>query len=216
MRDSAQYKNSKRLIQLALIGGMLMASPASGFESMYDGGRVEFGGRVTDVSCSVALNGGNNAGSGSVWLAPVSLAEVHDRGAGAFMKPQPFTLELSNCQLRHDGGAADKDEIRLVNVRWVDGFTVNAVDNENAGYLRNTRADGASHIFLALSTNDNNTLDKSNKIVPADPLQNRVPLVEKAVDGGVFTYYIGYVTPAPEKATSGPLTSCAPWELVYN
>jgi hypothetical protein len=34
-------------------------------------------------------------------------------------------------------------------------------------------------------------------------LQNRVPLVEKAVDGGVFTYYIGYVTPAPEKATSG-------------
>ena len=127
MRDSAQYKNSKRLIQLALIGGMLMASPASGFETNYDRGRVDFAGRVTDISCSVALNGGNNAGSGSVWLAPVSLAEVHDRGAGAFMKPQPFTLELSNCQLRHDGGAADKDEIRLVNVRWVDGFTVNAV-----------------------------------------------------------------------------------------
>jgi hypothetical protein len=38
-----------------------------------------------------------------------------------------------------------------------------------------------------------------------------VPLVEKAVDGGVFTYYIGYVTPAPEKATSGPLTSWATW-----
>ncbi|HFU1339023.1 TPA: fimbrial protein, partial [Klebsiella michiganensis] len=112
---------------------MLMASPASGFETNYDRGRVDFAGRVTDISCSVALNGGNNAGSGSVWLAPVSLAEVHDRGAGAFMKPQPFTLELSNCQLRHDGGAADKDEIRLVNVRWVDGFTVNAVGNENAG-----------------------------------------------------------------------------------
>lgn len=177
---------------------------------------MDFAGRVTDISCSVALNGGNNAGSGSVWLAPVSLAEVHERGAGAFMKPQPFTLEISNCQLRHGGGAADKNAIHLVNVRWVDGFTVNAVSNENAGYLRNTRADGASHIFLALSTNDNNTLDKSNKIVPADPLQNRVPLVEKAVDGGVFTYYIGYVTPAPEKATSGPLTSWATWELVYN
>ncbi|MDU1426619.1 type 1 fimbrial protein [Klebsiella grimontii] len=195
---------------------MLIASPASAFETNYDRGRVDFAGQVTDISCSVALNGGNNAGSGSVWLAPVSLAEVHERGAGAFMKPQPFTLEISNCQLRHDGGAADKNAIHLVNVRWVDGFTVNAVSNENAGYLRNTRADGASHIFLALSTNDNNTLDKSNKIVPADPLQNRVPLVEKAVDGGVFTYYIGYVTPAPEKATSGPLTSWATWELVYN
>ncbi len=216
MRDSAQLKNSKRLIQLALISGMLIASPASAFETNYDRGRVDFAGRVTDISCSVALNGGNNAGSGSVWLAPVRLAEVHERGAGAFMKPQPFTLEISNCQLRHDGGAADKNAIHLVNVRWVDGFTVNAVSNENAGYLRNTRADGASHIFLALSTNDNNTLDKSNKIVPADPLQNRVPLVEKAVDGGVFTYYIGYVTPAPEKATSGPLTSWATWELVYN
>ncbi|WP_438360796.1 fimbrial protein [Klebsiella grimontii] len=167
---------------------MLITSPASAFETNYDRGRVDFAGRVTDISCSVALNGGNNAGSGSVWLAPVSLAEVHERGAGAFMKPQPFTLEISNCQLRHDGGAADKNAIHLVNVRWVDGFTVNAVSNENAGYLRNTRADGASHIFLALSTNDNNTLDKSNKIVPADPLQNRVPLVEKAVDGGVFTY----------------------------
>ena len=216
MRDSAQLKNSKRLIQLALISGMLIASPASAFETNYDRGRVDFAGRVTDISCSVALKGANNAGSGSVWLAPVSLAEVHERGAGAFMKPQPFTLEISNCQLRHGGGAADKNAIHLVNVRWVDGFTVNAVSNENAGYLRNTRADGASHIFLALSTNDNNTLDKSNKIVPADPLQNRVPLVEKAVDGGVFTYYIGYVTPAPEKATSGPLTSWATWELVYN
>lgn len=88
----------------------------------------------------------------------------------------------------------------MVNVRWIDGFMVNAVSNENAGYLANTRADGASHIFLALATNDNNTLDKSNKIVPADPQQNRVPLVEKAVNGGVFTYYIGYVTPVPEKS----------------
>ncbi|QGN39568.1 fimbrial protein [Klebsiella oxytoca] len=215
MRDAAQLKNIPRLIQLILLSGALMVSSTWAFETNYERGRVDFAGRVTDISCSVALNGGNNAGSGSVWLAPVSLAEVHERGAGAFMKPQSFTLELSECQLRHCG-AADHDAIGLVNVRWVDGFMVNAVSNENAGYLANTRADGARNIFLALSTNDNNTLDKSNKIVPADPLQNRVPLVEKAVEGGVFTYYIGYVTPAPEKATSGPLTSWATWELVYN
>nr|UGK56683.1 hypothetical protein [Escherichia coli] len=81
-----------------------------------------FAGRVTDISCSIALNGGQHAGSGNVWLAPVSSAEVHDRGAGAFMKPQPFTPALSNCQLRHDGGAASQDEVRRVSVRWVDGF----------------------------------------------------------------------------------------------
>ena len=63
MRDSAQLKNSKRLIQLALISGMLIASPASAFETNYDRGRVDFAGRVTDISCSVALNGGNNAAS---------------------------------------------------------------------------------------------------------------------------------------------------------
>ena len=126
MSDAARFKISKRLIQLTLISGALMASTAWGFETNYDRGRVDFAGRVTDISCSVALNGGHNAGSGSVWLAPVSLAEVHDRGAGAFMKPQPFTLELSNCQLRYDGGAADKDEIRLVSVRWVDGYMVKA------------------------------------------------------------------------------------------
>ncbi len=43
---------------------------------------------------------------------------------------------------------------------------IDAVANENAGYLANTLPDGARNIYLALSTNDNNTLDKSNKIVP--------------------------------------------------
>ncbi|MQK22091.1 type 1 fimbrial protein, partial [Escherichia coli] len=67
-----------------------------------------------------------------------------------------------------------------MNVRWIDGFMIDAVATENAGYLANTLADGARNIYLALSTNDNNTLDKSNKIVPADPQQNRVPIVEKS------------------------------------
>ncbi|HBT5094432.1 TPA: type 3 fimbria minor subunit MrkF, partial [Klebsiella pneumoniae] len=76
--------------------------------------------------------------------------------------------------------------------------------------------DGAQNIYLALSTNDNNTLDKSNKIVPADPQQNQVRLQESAVSGGLFTYYVGYVSPTPKSATSGPITSWATWELVYN
>ncbi|STR94679.1 P pilus assembly protein, pilin FimA [Hafnia alvei] len=128
----------KNTIAWLLFCGSLAAPSAWGFETNYDRGRVDFAGRVTDISCSIALNGGQHAGSGNVWLAPVSLAEVHDRGAGAFMKPQPFTLALSNCQLRHDGGAASQDEVRRVSVRWVDGFLLTAVGNENAGYLANT------------------------------------------------------------------------------
>ncbi len=84
MSDSAKYKNSTRLIQLALISGTLIASSAWGFETNYDRGRVDFAGRVTDISCSVALNGGNNAGSGSVWLAPVSGRSTRSRGGGIY------------------------------------------------------------------------------------------------------------------------------------
>lgn len=216
MKDYGWVTRSKQCLRLAVAGSMIVTSSVYGFMPEYDNGRVDFAGRVTDISCSVALNGGHNAGSGNVWLAPVSLAEVHARGAGALMKPQSFTLELSNCQLRHDGGTADSHEIRSVNVRWVDGFMLTAAANENAGYLANMLPDGARNIYLALSTNDNNTLDKSNKIVPADPQQNRVSMVEKSVNGGVFTYYIGYVSPTPLQATSGPITSWATWELVYN
>ncbi|PJH29036.1 fimbrial protein, partial [Klebsiella pneumoniae] len=54
------------------------------------------------------------------------------------------------------------------------------------------------------------------KIVPADPQQNQVRLQESAVSGGLFTYYVGYVSPTPKSATSGPITSWATWELVYN
>ena len=154
----------KNTIAWLLFCGSLAAPSAWGFETNYDRGRVDFAGRVTDISCSVALNGGQHAGSGNVWLAPVSLAEVHDRGAGAFMKPQPFTLALSNCQLRHDGGAASQDEVRRVSVRWVDGFLLTAVGNENAGHLANTLPDGAQNIYLALSTNDNNTLIRVIKL----------------------------------------------------
>jgi hypothetical protein len=39
------------------------ASSAWGFETNYDRGRVDFAGRVTDISCSIALNGGQHAGS---------------------------------------------------------------------------------------------------------------------------------------------------------
>jgi major type 1 subunit fimbrin (pilin) len=88
----------KNTIAWLLFCGSLAPS-AWGLRPITIAGRVDFAGRVTDISCSIALNGGQHAGSGNVWLAPVSLAEVHDRGAGAFMKPQPFTLALSNCQL---------------------------------------------------------------------------------------------------------------------
>ncbi|OKN43123.1 fimbriae stability-associated protein [Klebsiella pneumoniae] len=56
----------KNTIAWLLFCGSLAAPSAWGFETNYDRGRVDFAGRVTDISCSVALNGGQHAGSGNV------------------------------------------------------------------------------------------------------------------------------------------------------
>ena len=57
----------KNTIAWLLFCGSLAAPSAWGFETNYDRGRVDFAGRVTDISCSIALNGGQHAGSGNVW-----------------------------------------------------------------------------------------------------------------------------------------------------
>ncbi|HEN1513688.1 TPA: type 1 fimbrial protein, partial [Klebsiella pneumoniae] len=48
----------KNTIAWLLFCGSLAAPSAWGFETNYDRGRVDFAGRVTDISCSIALNGG--------------------------------------------------------------------------------------------------------------------------------------------------------------
>lgn len=100
----------KHTIMWSIFYGSFTTSSVWGFKVNYDCGWVEFAGRVTDISCSVALDDGQYISNDNVWLMPVSLAEVHDRGAGAFMEPQSSTLTLSGCQLRRDGGAASQDE----------------------------------------------------------------------------------------------------------
>ncbi|WP_174270551.1 fimbrial protein [Shimwellia blattae] len=225
---------------LGIAGYGIFSAPAQGFTTNYEKGRVGFLGQVTDVSCTVTVGvqqeivgnvrsaraAGSQAGSqsvthplrgpkaasGEVWLAPVSLAEVYSHPPGAFLKPQPFTLQLSRCRLDNGPRSGGPDNIR---VRWVGGYMVNPVNNENAGYLANTLPDGARNIYLALAVNDNNTLDKNNKIVPGLAGQNQVQMQELASQGGIFTYYVGYITQTPRQVTSGPIITRAVWELVY-
>lgn len=203
----------KRCVSL-LIAGMGYCALAQAATPDTDGGRVDFLGKITDTSCSVSVNGqGSDA---NVYLAPVSLQEVHNRGAGAYLKPKSFTIQLSNCQIM-EGSAETLSEadLRNISVSWVGGNLLQGA-NEDAGYLANSLSDGASNIALALSVNGNDTLDKSNKIIPADPDQNSVQPEIGAKDVGTFTYYIGYVTQTPKKTTSGPIHSYATYEIRYN
>ncbi|EHK7514192.1 TPA: type 1 fimbrial protein, partial [Escherichia coli] len=102
-----------------------------------------------------------------------------------------------------------------INVRWTGGNLLQGSNNEDLGYLVNSLSQGASNIALALSVNGNDTLDKSNKIIPADPNQNNVQPVLGANDSSTYTYYIGYVTQTPAKTTTGLMQSYATYEIIY-
>lgn len=158
----------KNIIVWLLFCGSFVVFLVWGFEINYDCGWVDFVGWVMDIFCSVVLNGGQYVGSGNVWLVLVSLVEVYDCGVGVFMKLQLFILVLLNCQLCYDGGVVLQDEVCWVSVCWVDGFLLMVVGNENVGYLVNILLDGVQNIYLVLLINDNNILDKSNKIVLVD------------------------------------------------
>jgi len=216
MSESLSYLALKKIVRMILLGCGLTVFSAQGAMPFYDDGRIDFRGRVSDTSCSVALNGSNNAGSGNIWLAPVSLTEVHQRGAGAFMKPQAFTLELSKCQLNSSGGEDLQISLPVVSIRWISGVGMSAVNNDSTEYLDNILPDGARHIYLALATSDGSPLAADNKIIPADPQQNQVQMQDQSASSGILTYYIGYVTTSPQQVTSGPISSLATLELVYN
>lgn len=216
MRTGVTQRAMKNMVKMMLTGSGFFICSALAATADPDKGRIDFQGRVSDVSCSVALNGSDNAGSGVVWLAPVSLSEVNQQGAGAFIKPQAMNFELSKCQLSHSSSAGADITLPVVTVRWVSGGGATEDEQGHRDYLANVLDDGARNIYLALSTSNDRMLEDGNKVVPADPQQPRAQIRGNALDGGLFTYYIGYVTQSPRQVTSGPIRSLATLELVYN
>lgn len=198
----------------SLIAAMMLFGAAQAATLGAGGGRIDFLGKVTDTSCTVSVNGqGSDA---NVYLAPVSLQEVHHRGAGAFLKPKSFTIRLSNCHWVNTPSTGADVDLSKFNVSWIGGNLLQDGSNEDAGYLANSLSEGASNIALALAVNGNDTLDKSNKIIPADHNQNSVQPVLAEGDSSTFTYYVGYVTQTPAKTTAGQIASYATYEIVYN
>lgn len=172
------------------------------------GGRIDFFGKVTDVSCTVSIDGqGSNA---NVYLAPVTLTEV--KGATnyeSFLKPTSFNIDVTNCTPADaETGAAPTTE-----VTWSGGNLLTNGTAGTAGFLANSEQNGASNVHLALSTSNAATLT-DNKIVPTDANQTKVTGVAIA-DGARYTYYVGYVTSAKDTATPGVVNSYATYEIAY-
>lgn len=194
----------KKLLLATAVSTLFITSAAQAATTGVAGGQVNFYGAVTDVSCTVSVDGqGSDA---SVYVAPISVSEVNT--ADKLLKAKSFTIDVSNCT-----PAATTGETKTIGVSWVGG---NLLTDSTNGYLANSSStNGAENIQFGLSTTATGDV-----IVPGSSTQPKATATTITANDGSdvsrFTYYVGYITSTPQTVTAGEVTSYATYQISYD
>lgn len=196
----------KKVLLTAVATTIIGLSTANAASDKVGGGLVNFHGKVTDVSCTVSVDGqGSDA---NVYLAPISVDEVRAGGADKLLKAKPFVIDVTNCEAATGGDFVKGDKLA---VTWVGGNMLENANGKNVGYLANTETTGAKNIQLALASSNDSEL--KDKIIPGTTKASQP--TSTLENGARFQYYVGYATSEPMTVTAGEVKSYATYEITY-
>ncbi|HCI6023026.1 TPA: type 1 fimbrial protein [Klebsiella quasipneumoniae subsp. quasipneumoniae] len=193
----------KKVISIAVVSAIstLSFSASAAQSATANGGTINFTGKVTDVTCTVKLNGGTN--SGTVALPPVSTASLAK--AGDIAGTTAFTVSLDNC--KSAGATINAGKTAAV------FFEAGADVDSATGLLLNHKSGGADKVALELVDNSNVS---HNAIIAGDAAQqSKNTKINIDPQGStILPYAVRYH--ATGVATAGDVESSVVYSVMYN